>query len=114
MASSAIIGWFETLGLGDRAEVGGKGGSLGELTRAGITVPPGFVVKTAAFEEFMPGGLVDAMRAAAPAPRHYDPATRPVLELLYRLLARRDLHEITLQKAGFRLALRSNGPRESA
>jgi oxaloacetate decarboxylase alpha subunit len=38
----------------------------------------------------MPGGLVDAMRAAAPAPRHYDPATRPVLELLYRLLARRD------------------------
>ena len=53
MASSGIIGWFETLGLGDRAEVGGKGGSLGELTRAGIAVPPGFVVKTAAFEEFM-------------------------------------------------------------
>ena len=33
------------LGLGDRAEVGGKGGSLGELTRAGIAVPPGFVVQ---------------------------------------------------------------------
>ena len=43
----------------------------------------------------MPGGLVDAMRASAPAARHYDPATRPVLELLYRLLARRDLDEIT-------------------
>ena len=27
--------------------VGGKGGSLGELTRAGIAVPPGFVVRTA-------------------------------------------------------------------
>ena len=53
MASSGIIGWFEAIGLGDRAAVGGKGGSLGELTRAGIAVPPGFVVKTAAFEEFM-------------------------------------------------------------
>ena len=32
----------------------------------------------------MPAGLVDAMRAAGPAPRHYDPSTRPVLALLYR------------------------------
>jgi oxaloacetate decarboxylase alpha subunit len=62
----------------------------------------------------MPGGLVDAMRASAPAARHYDPATRPVLELLSRLLARRDLDEITLEKSGFRLALRRNGTRESA
>jgi oxaloacetate decarboxylase (Na+ extruding) subunit alpha len=54
----------------------------------------------------MPGGLVDAMRAAGPAPRHYDPSTRPLLALLYRLLARRDLAEIELQKPGFRLALR--------
>lgn len=53
MAPGGIIGWFEAIGLGDRAEVGGKGGSLGELTRAGIAVPPGFVVKTAAFEGFM-------------------------------------------------------------
>ena len=53
MASSTIIGWFETLGLADRAEVGGKGGSLGELTRAGIAVPAGFVIRTAAFTEFL-------------------------------------------------------------
>jgi pyruvate,water dikinase len=53
VASAAIIGWFEALGLADRAAVGGKGGSLGELTRAGIAVPPGFVVKTAAFEQFL-------------------------------------------------------------
>ena len=53
MTSSTIIGWFETLGLADRAEVGGKGGSLGELTRAGIAVPPGFVIRTAAFAEFL-------------------------------------------------------------
>jgi oxaloacetate decarboxylase alpha subunit len=54
----------------------------------------------------MPGGLVDAMRAAGPAARHYDPSAKPVLALLYRLLARRDLTEIELDKPGFRLALR--------
>ena len=53
MASAGVIGWFEALGLADRAAVGGKGGSLGELTRAGIAVPPGFVVKTTAFENFL-------------------------------------------------------------
>jgi len=45
-----FVRWFDDVGLGDRAAVGGKGASLGELTRAGITVPPGFIVTTAAFE----------------------------------------------------------------
>ena len=53
MCSSALVGWFADIGLADRLEVGGKGGSLGELVRAGIEVPPGFVVKTAAFERFI-------------------------------------------------------------
>src|SRR5262245_24043721 len=48
----------------------------------------------------MPAGLVDAMRAAGPAPRHYDPATKPVLELLRKLLARRDLEEVNMEKPG--------------
>jgi len=47
------IGWFADIGLADRPSVGGKGGSLGELARAGISVPPGFVVRTAAFERFL-------------------------------------------------------------
>ena len=50
---SEMVGWFAELGLADRPQVGGKGGSLGELARAGIAVPPGFVVKTAAFERFL-------------------------------------------------------------
>jgi pyruvate,water dikinase len=53
MASTDIIGWFADIGLADRPQVGGKGGSLGELQRAGIAVPPGFVVKTAAFDRFI-------------------------------------------------------------
>ena len=50
---SQMVGWFADLSLADRPQVGGKGGSLGELARAGIAVPPGFVVKTAAFERFV-------------------------------------------------------------
>ncbi|MGH8230240.1 MAG: PEP/pyruvate-binding domain-containing protein [Steroidobacteraceae bacterium] len=54
------IRWFGDIGLADRATVGGKGASLGELTRAGINVPPGFVVTTVAFETALaaidPGG----------------------------------------------------------
>ncbi len=53
MSSTEIIGWFADIGLHDRPLVGGKGGSLGELQRAGIAVPPGFVVKTGAFERFI-------------------------------------------------------------
>src|ERR1700691_5027809 len=53
MSSTEVIGWFADIGLNDRPDVGGKGGSLGELQRAGIAVPPGFVVKTGAFERFM-------------------------------------------------------------
>src|SRR4029453_14672473 len=53
MPSTDIVGWFADIGLHDRPQVGGKGGSLGELQRAGIAVPPGFVVKTGAFERFV-------------------------------------------------------------
>jgi len=53
MLSTEIVGWFADIGLDDRPHVGGKGGSLGELQRAGIAVPPGFVVKTGAFERFI-------------------------------------------------------------
>jgi pyruvate,water dikinase len=53
MASTDIIGWFADLGLEDRSHVGGKGGSLGELQRGGIAVPPGFVVKTGGFRRFI-------------------------------------------------------------
>jgi len=53
MQSSAHVSWFAEIGLADRPHVGGKGGSLGELQRAGIAVPPGFVVRTNAFERFL-------------------------------------------------------------
>lgn len=53
MGSPEYVSWFADIGLTDREHVGGKGGSLGELQRAGIPVPPGFVVRTQAFERFL-------------------------------------------------------------
>jgi pyruvate,water dikinase len=53
MSDAKYINWFREIGLDDRPKVGGKGGSLGELERAGIDVPPGFVVRTEAFERFV-------------------------------------------------------------
>jgi pyruvate,water dikinase len=50
------IVWFADVSLADVPHVGGKGANLGELTRAGLPVPPGFVVTADAY--------LDAMDAA--------------------------------------------------
>jgi pyruvate,water dikinase len=62
------ISWFRDIGLRDRLKVGGKGGSLGELQRAGINVPPGFVVRTEAFE-----GLIDELERRSPLRARIEP-----------------------------------------
>jgi pyruvate,water dikinase len=49
---------FADISRDDVPVAGGKGASLGELLRAGIRVPDGFVVTTAAFREAM-GGLLE-------------------------------------------------------
>jgi pyruvate,water dikinase len=68
LATDTHIAWFGEIGLADREEVGGKGGSLGELTSAGIEVPPGFIVRTGAFERFLESLERDApVRAAVRA-----------------------------------------------
>ena len=54
----------------------------------------------------MPGAQVDAMLAAGPAARHYDPTLKPVLSLLRQLAARTDLSHVSVQKPGFKLELK--------
>ena len=44
---------FEDLGKSDIGIAGGKGANLGELTQAGIPVPPGFVVTAETYGKFM-------------------------------------------------------------
>jgi pyruvate,water dikinase len=47
------IAWFQDLTRADTASVGGKGANLGELSRAGFPVPPGFVVTAAGYTAAM-------------------------------------------------------------
>src|SRR5262245_29348102 len=65
--SGTAIGWLGGFGLRDRAWRGGQGGSLGELTRAGAAVPPGFVIRTRAFEQF-----IESLERAAPVRARVD------------------------------------------
>lgn len=44
---------FKQLSKKDTGIAGGKGASLGEMTKAGIPVPPGFVVLASAFDRFL-------------------------------------------------------------
>ena len=48
-----LVIWFEKLRKTDIPIVGGKNASLGEMTNAGIPVPPGFAVTAYAYEKFI-------------------------------------------------------------
>jgi pyruvate,water dikinase len=51
--------WLDDVRADDVDRVGGKGGSLGELTDAGLPVPPGFVVSADAYRSFIEGTGID-------------------------------------------------------
>jgi len=51
----------------------------------------------------MPANLVDAMQAAGPAERHYDPSKVPLMNLLREVLKRTDVTQVSVEKAGFKL-----------
>ena len=48
LADMTHTAWFDELRKDDIALAGGKGANLGELSHAGLPVPPGFVVTTTA------------------------------------------------------------------
>lgn len=55
--------WFESYWAGMKNEVGGKAASLGEMTGAGLPVPPGFAVTTAAYRQSRDESDLDAKLA---------------------------------------------------
>jgi oxaloacetate decarboxylase (Na+ extruding) subunit alpha len=62
----------------------------------------------------MPAGQVDAMKAAGPAERTYDPDMTPVMNLIRQLTARHDIRYLSVQKQGFKLELRGQPARAEA
>ncbi len=61
--------WFDTIGMGDVARVGGKNASLGEmigaLAASGVNVPGGFATTADAFREFLSHNTLAERIAAA-------------------------------------------------
>jgi len=56
---SKNILWFRDVSKDDTAIVGGKGANLGELTKAGLPVPPGFIVTAQAYFNFLESADID-------------------------------------------------------
>src|SRR5215218_7668893 len=66
--------WFDEIRKDDIALAGGKGANLGELSRAELPVPPGFVVTTTAYDAFVEAhGIADAIVGRALVTRVDDP-----------------------------------------
>ncbi|MCR5685147.1 MAG: phosphoenolpyruvate synthase [Lachnospiraceae bacterium] len=53
---------FNEIGKDDIAVAGGKGANLGEMTRAGIPVPPGAVLTAEAYDHFIESNGVDPVK----------------------------------------------------
>jgi pyruvate,water dikinase len=51
--------WLDEIGADDLESVGGKAASLGELTTAGLPVPPGFVVTAGTYRRFIEDSGID-------------------------------------------------------
>ncbi len=56
----ASLLWFSEVDSGDLPLAGGKGANLGEMTRRGAPVPPGFVVSVVSYQKFLTDNGLDA------------------------------------------------------
>ena len=78
---------FGDVGPGDVATAGGKGVGLGGLVQAGLPVPSGFVLSTAAYADFVEANHLQAgireLAALSPtaAPQDYEDASRRIRAL---------------------------------
>jgi len=53
MAEEELVFWFEELGREDNDVVGKKCANLGQMTRMGLAVPPGFAISIGMYERFI-------------------------------------------------------------
>ena len=78
---------FGDVGQGDVAVAGGKGVGLGGLSQAGLPVPPGFVLNTAAYADFVAANHLEAgiheLAVLSPqaAPQDYEEASKRIRAL---------------------------------
>jgi phosphohistidine swiveling domain-containing protein len=80
--------WLDAIRRDYIALVGGKGANLGELSHAGLPVPPGFVLTTRAYDAFVEaGGLKDeivGLASQADGPAAFEAAEERIRALFAR------------------------------
>jgi phosphohistidine swiveling domain-containing protein len=80
-----FIKQFDELGRTDIDQAGGKGANLGELARAGLPVPPGFVIITDAYRGYVAehqlAEKIVALAAPTDDPHGYEPASEQIRAL---------------------------------
>jgi pyruvate,water dikinase len=119
------IRWFKELSLKEANLAGGKGANLGELVRAGLPVPPGFVLLAPAFLDAMEAGGVRAeLRTQLAEVNVDDPAQLEASSASMRELVHRAGIPASLRSAlveayrqlgkGVRVAVRSSAPSEDS
>ncbi|HLD17908.1 MAG TPA: PEP/pyruvate-binding domain-containing protein [Patescibacteria group bacterium] len=93
---------FSDLSKNDTHLAGGKGASLGEMTQAGIPVPPGFVVLAPSFDQFLrETNLVQEIEAQLDQVNYEDVASverasRVIHDLIHDARFPRDIEEEVL------------------
>ncbi|SPF79508.1 PEP/pyruvate-binding domain-containing protein [Pseudoprimorskyibacter insulae] len=100
---------FSNIGSADHARVGGKCASLGEMTQAGVAVPPGFAVTTEAYSAMLDHhGLRDeiARHLAGVDPEDLDSVDRAAQAIRIRIRSHRLPDEV---EAGIRTAYAAMG-----
>jgi len=90
--------WLDEIGADDLDSVGGKAASLGELTAAGLPVPPGFVVTAGTYRRFIEETGIDeelfeAVDVDAEDSKALAEAEAHAQELILNTEMPQDLHE---------------------
>lgn len=110
---------FGEVGRGDVAMAGGKGANLGELAQAGFPVPPGFVLTTAAYADFVEAnGLAQRILETATLPSggggtDYDAAAQRIRALFTGGVMPEEIAR-ELREAYSRLSRRAAAPADGA
>ena len=85
-----LVLWFESLRKTDIPSVGGKNANLGEMTSAGIPVPPGFAITAYSYKKFIEGtGIAQKIYEIIKEtvtnpndPKQYEIASKKIRELI--------------------------------
>ena len=85
-----LIMWFEELAKGDIPLVGGKNANLGEMTQAGIPVPPGFAITAYAYRKYIEEtkiahkiyDIIEETVTEKDSPKQYEEASKKVRKLI--------------------------------